>query len=63
MKEQFASSPDLDQGLTNAIISTLEAHTSLSTQILNFETFRYRFKAFSLGRGRLYETLREQGIT
>ncbi len=62
LKEQFASSPDLDQGLTNAVVSALDAHTSLSTQFLNSETVRDHFKAFMLGPGRLYETLREQYV-
>ena len=63
LKEQFANSPDLDSGLTNAIISALDAHTSLSSQALNSEAVRNGIKAFLLGPGRLYETLREQSVT
>ncbi len=58
LKEQFANSPDLDSGLTNAIISALDAHTSLSSQALNSEAVRNGIKAFLLGPAQLYESLR-----
>ena len=34
-KQQFATSPDLNTELVNAIISALDAHTTMSTQALN----------------------------
>jgi len=34
-KEQFATSPDLGSELLNAIMSSLDAHTTMSTQALN----------------------------
>ena len=36
MKEQFANSPDLKNELINAIIDALEAHTTMSTQALEW---------------------------
>ena len=36
-KEQFASSPDLNTELLNAIMGALDAHTTMSTQALNSE--------------------------
>ena len=62
-KEQFSSSPDLDRGLMNAIISALDAHNSLSTQALNSETVRSGLKSILLGPARLYETLRAQAVS
>jgi type I restriction enzyme R subunit len=62
-KEQFANSPDLDNGLMNAIISALDAHNSLSTQALNSESIRNGLKSILLGPARLYETLRAQAVS
>jgi type I restriction enzyme R subunit len=59
-KEQFASSPDLDTELDNAIISALDAHTSLSTQALNSPAIRRGIKEILLNHVRLWEALREQ---
>jgi type I restriction enzyme, R subunit len=57
-KEQFANSPDLKTEILNAVMSALEAHTTMSTQALNSETVREGLKDVLLGPARLYETLR-----
>ena len=57
-KEQFANSPDLKAEILNAVMSALEAHTTMSTQALNSETVREGLKDVLLGPARLYETLR-----
>ena len=59
-KEQFANSPDLKSELMNAIISALEAHTTMSTQALDSENVRTALKDVLLGPARLYESLRGQ---
>ncbi len=59
-KEQFANSPDLNTELTNAIISALEAHTTMSMQALASETVRRGLKDVLLGPAQLYEKLRGQ---
>lgn len=59
-KEQFASSPDLDTELDNAIIAALDAHTSLSTQALNSPAIRKGIKEILLNHARLWEALREE---
>jgi type I restriction enzyme R subunit len=59
-KEQFASSPDLDHELTNAIVDALDAHTSMSTQALNSATVRHGLKQILLNNVRLWEALREK---
>lgn len=43
-KEQFATSPDLDAELMNAIVDALDAHNSMSTKALNSETVRKGLK-------------------
>ena len=57
-KEQFANSPDLKTEILNAVMSALEAHTTMSTQALNSETVREGLKDVLLGPARLYEALR-----
>jgi len=59
-KEQFASSPDLDQAVLNAIMDALTAHTSMSKQALDSERVRQGLKDILLGPGQLYEALRSQ---
>jgi type I restriction enzyme R subunit len=59
-KEQFASSPDLNTELLNALIGALEAHTAMSTQALGSERVCEGLKDVLLGPSRLYESLREQ---
>jgi len=57
-KEQFANSPDLKAEILNAVMSTLEAHTTMSTQALSSEAVREGLKDVLLGPARLYESLR-----
>jgi type I restriction enzyme R subunit len=57
-KEQFANSPDLKAEILTAVMSALEAHTTMSTQALNSETVREGLKDVLLGPARLYEALR-----
>jgi type I restriction enzyme, R subunit len=57
-QEQFASSPDLPQEITNAIMDALEAHTLMSTQALNSEAIRSGIKDILLNHARLWEALR-----
>jgi type I restriction enzyme R subunit len=57
-KEQFASSPDLQSELTNAIIEALDAHTLMSTQALKSEAVRDGIKDILLNHARLWEALR-----
>ena len=59
-KEQFANSPDLKTEILNAVMSALEAHTTMSTQALSSETVREGLKDIVLGPARLYEMLREK---
>jgi type I restriction enzyme R subunit len=58
-KEQFANSPDLANGIMNAIIDALEAHTTMSKQALGSEKLRNGMKDILLGPAHLYEALRE----
>lgn len=58
-KEQFANSPDLKTEILNAVMSALEAHTTMSTQALSSETVRDGLKDVLLGPAKLYEALRE----
>lgn len=57
-KEQFATSPDLDSELMNAIVDALDAHTSMSTQALNSESVRRGIKDILLNHSKLWEILR-----
>ena len=57
-KEQFANSPDLKAEILNAVMSALEAHTTMSTQALSSEAVREGLKDVLLGPARLYEALR-----
>jgi type I restriction enzyme R subunit len=57
-KEQFATSPDLDSELTNAIVDALDAHTSMSTQALNSDAVRRGLKEILLTHAKLWELLR-----
>ena len=59
-KEQFASSPDLDQEVLNAIMDALAAHTTMSKQALDSDRIRLGLKDILLGPGQLYEHLRSQ---
>ncbi len=57
-REQFANSPDLNSELLSAIMSTLDAHTLMSTQALNSPTVRQGLKDILLDHARLWEALR-----
>ncbi|CAK0781892.1 type I restriction enzyme, R subunit [Gammaproteobacteria bacterium] len=59
-KEQFATSPDLQQEILNAIMGALDAHTSMSTQALNSATVRDGIKNILLNHAGLWESLREE---
>jgi len=59
-KEQFANSPDLKTEIMTAIISALDAHTSMSSQALNSDSIREGLKDILLGPANLYELLREE---
>lgn len=57
-KEQFATSPDLDSELMNAIVDALDAHTSMSSKALNSEVVRKGLKSILLDHAALWELLR-----
>jgi type I restriction enzyme R subunit len=61
-KEQFASSPDLDTELTNAIVDALDAHNSMSTQALNSSAVRRGLKEILLNNAHLWEALRDKSV-
>jgi type I restriction enzyme R subunit len=60
-KEQFANSPDLNAELLNAIMSALDAHTTMSTQALNSEHVQRGLKDILLNHVGLWEALRASG--
>lgn len=60
-KEQFANSPDLANGILNAIMDALSAHSSMSKQALDSERVRDGLKDVLLGPAQLYESLRVRG--
>jgi type I restriction enzyme, R subunit len=57
-KEQFATSPDIDNALMNAIVEALDAHNSMSTRALNSPQVRRGLKDVLLNHSRLWEALR-----
>ena len=59
-KQQFATSPDIDRELTNAIMGALDAHNAMSTQALNSARVREGIKDILLNHADLWETLRAQ---
>jgi type I restriction enzyme, R subunit len=60
-KEQFANSPDLANGILNAIMDAFAAHTTMSKQALESERVRGGIKDVLLGPAQLYEALRAKG--
>ncbi len=60
-KEQFANSPDLANGILNAIMDALTAHTTMSKQALDSEKVRNGLKDVLLGPAQLYEALQAKG--
>ncbi|MEI6415964.1 MAG: type I restriction endonuclease subunit R, partial [Pseudomonadota bacterium] len=59
-KEQFATSPDLQHEILNAIMGALDAHATMSTQALNSATVRDGIKNILLNHAGLWESLREE---
>ena len=59
--ERFAGSPDLGSELLGAIMSSLDAHTTMSTQALNSAAVRFGMLDILLNHARLYEALRASG--
>ena len=57
-KAQFASSPNLDSELLNAIIEAFEAHQVMSKQALDSDKVRAGLKSILLGPAGLYESFR-----
>ena len=57
-KEQFANSPNLKIELQNAIIDSLDAHTSMSTKALNSPIVMHGLLDILLNHSGLYERLR-----
>ena len=60
-KEQFGNSPDLNSELMNAVMDAQEAHTTMSTKVLNSAAVLAGIKDILLNNSRLWETLRGQG--
>ena len=60
-KEQFANSPDLANGILNAIMDALSAHSAMSKQALDSARVRDGLKDVLLGPAELYEALRSRG--
>jgi type I restriction enzyme R subunit len=58
-KQQFASSPDLNTELLNAIMGALDAHNAMSTQALNSPDVQRGLKEILLNHSALYERLRQ----
>ncbi len=61
-KEQFASSPDLDARILDAVMDALSAFSSMSKQALESAKIRADIKAILLGPVGLYEALRGKGM-
>ena len=59
-KEQFANSPNLKIELQNAIIDSLDAHTTMSTKALNSPAVMHGLLDILLNHAGLYERLRAQ---
>ncbi len=57
-KEQFANSPDLANGILNAVMDAFAAHAVMSKQALDSEKVRSGLKDVLLGPAQLYEALR-----
>jgi type I restriction enzyme R subunit len=57
-KEQFANSPDLKTEILNAIMGALDAHTTMSSQMLNSPAGQRGLKDVLLNHAGLWEALR-----
>ena len=62
-KAQFASSPNLDSELLNAIIEAFEAHQVMSKQALDSDKVRAGMKSILLGPAGLYESFRSRSTS
>ena len=62
-KEQFGNSPDLASEQSNAVIDSLDAHTTMSSQILNQPDAQAGLLKVLLDYMGLYEALRERAGT
>jgi type I restriction enzyme R subunit len=62
-KEQFATSPNLKSELLDAIMSALDAHTTMSTQALNSEKIQAGLLNILLEHARLWEGLRARSTS
>lgn len=59
-KQQFSNSPDLNSEFNNATIASLDAHTTMATQVLNNPEAQRAMLDLLLNQSRLWETLRGQ---
>ncbi len=59
-KEQFATSPDLRNGLKDAVIEAMDAHNTMSTQALNSEKVLAGMLEILLNHTDLWEELRKK---
>lgn len=57
-KEQMSNSPDLGRELTNAVIDSMDAHTSMATQALNSPAVMRALTEILMNHVGLYEGLR-----
>jgi type I restriction enzyme, R subunit len=57
-KEQFATSPDIDNELLSAVMAALDAHNTMSSQALNSDKVRAGLKDILLNYAGLWEALR-----
>jgi type I restriction enzyme R subunit len=57
-KVQMSNSPDVSKALTNAVMQSMDAHTSMATQALNSPA---GMREILMNQGGLYEALRAQG--
>lgn len=60
-KEQFAASPDLNSAMQDAVMDALDAHQSMSKQVLESVEKQKRMMDILLGPGGLYEALQQRG--
>jgi type I restriction enzyme R subunit len=59
-KQQFSNSPDLARAIVDAVIDVMDAHQSMSQQVLSSKRVQDGIKDVLLGPGGLYEALRAQ---
>ncbi len=59
-KQQFSNSPDLAQAIIDAVIDAMDAHQTMSQQVLGSKKVQEGLREVLLGPGQLYEALRAQ---